>query len=403
MTRQRETTPGAGSSRGPPPRDTTRERSRLPCRTTASRAEALVAPPRDALKALAISQTNLGRSRSMPAPPVKRVGRPLISSRTRERQKRREAQLFVAIDLRPVLASRERARAEMSGQPPYGAQPSAPPMQPTYPSVQQPPPVYPPAPQPPPPQPVHAPAARAPSTTEDLKAVAKGVAGVARLVGKGAAALGTAAVKAGASSASVSSAGASSASAHPPPASRGQPPSAPYRSAPGAAPFSRTVAPPAPAMFRAAPAFANAAPVPHAPPRGDARNAHSTCWCGFRDDPETAPCARVAAKAALFPLAAAAYPLGAALWAALQAHVCVFSCCMLHHVHNARGGARHGVDAMRAKRDVVDCWQCQAEAWMWLDDANGNCWVCELPVSKRVLRGHIVEAPCQLCLWGSER
>ena len=271
-------------------------------------------------------------------------------------------------------------------------------MQPTYPSVQQPPPVYPPASPAPPPQPVHAPAAtRTPSTTDDLKAVAKGVAGVARLVGKSAAALGTAAVKAGAASASASSATThqSNASAHQ---------SAPPRYGRAAAPYvMHTVAPPPPTMFRAAPAFANAAPVPHAPPRGDARNAHSTCWCGFRDDPETAPCARVAAKAALFPLAAAAYPLGAALWAALQAHVCVFSCCMLHHVHNARGGARHGVEAMRAKRDVVDCWQCQAEAWMWLDDANGNCWVCELPVSKRVLRGHIVEAPCQLCLWGSER
>ena len=95
----------------------------------------------------------------------------------------------------------------------------------------------------------------------------------------------------------------------------------------------------------------------------------------------------------------------AALWAALQAHYCVFSCCMVHHVHAAaqtaaRGGVRH---AAAGTRDVVDCWQCQAEAWVWLDNANGNCWVCELPVSKRVLRGHIVEAPCQLCLWGSER
>ena len=28
-------------------------------------------------------------------------------------------------------------------------------------------------------------------------------------------------------------------------------------------------------------------------------------------------------------------------------------------------------------------------------------WVCELPTTKRVLKGHVVEAPCQLCLWGS--
>ena len=270
-------------------------------------------------------------------------------------------------------------------------------MQPTYPSVQQPPPAYPPAPPPPPPQPVHAPAAtRAPSTTDDLKAVAKGVAGVARLVGKGAAALGTAAVKAGAASAS-----ASSASAHQSQASH-HPSAPPPRYGRAAAPYvMHTVAPPPAAMFRAAPAFA-AAPVPHAPPRRETE--HSTCWCGFRDDPEMAPCARAAAKAALFPLAAVAYPLGAALWAALQAHYCVFSCCMVHHVHAttqsaARGGARHAA----SQRDVVDCWQCQAEAWVWLDNVNGNCWVCELPVSKRVLRGHIVEAPCQLCLWGSER
>ena len=270
-------------------------------------------------------------------------------------------------------------------------------MQPTYPSVQQPPPVYPPASPAPPPQPVHAPAAtRTPSTTDDLKAVAKGVAGVARLVGKSAAALGTAAVKAGAASAS-----ASSASAHHVQASHH--PSAPPRYGQAAAPYAaHTVAPPAPAMFRAAPAFA-AAPVPHAPPRREKER--GTCWCGFRDDPEMAPCARAAAKAALFPLAAAAYPLGAALWAALQAHYCVFSCCMVHHVHAAaQTAARGGVRlAAAGTRDVVDCWQCQAEAWVWLDNANGNCWVCELPVSKRVLRGHIVEAPCQLCLWGSER
>ena len=77
---------------------------------------------------------------------------------------------------------------------------------------------------------------------------------------------------------------------------------------------------------------------------------------------------------------------------------------MVHHVHAAQTAARGGVrHAAAGTRDVVDCWQCQAEAWVWLDNANGNCWVCELPVSKRVLRGHIVEAPCQLCLWGSER
>ena len=45
----RETTPGAGSSRGTPPHDATCERSRPPCRPPASPAEALGAPPRDAL------------------------------------------------------------------------------------------------------------------------------------------------------------------------------------------------------------------------------------------------------------------------------------------------------------------------------------------------------------------
>jgi hypothetical protein len=65
----RETTPGGGSGRGSPPRDATRERSRPPCRPPASRAEALGAPPRDALIAI----TNLGQSTDA-GPPVKRVG-----------------------------------------------------------------------------------------------------------------------------------------------------------------------------------------------------------------------------------------------------------------------------------------------------------------------------------------
>lgn len=128
-----------------------------------------------------------------------------------------------------------------------------------------------------------------------------------------------------------------------------------------------------------------------------------TCWCGFRDDPECFPPARVAAKAALMPLALAAYPLGAALWAGLQAHFCLFSCCMMRHVRDAgwTGGRATVID--RGRRDTIDCWECQARGWVWLDTANGNCWVCELPTTKRLLKGHCVEAPCQLCLWGETR
>ena len=128
-----------------------------------------------------------------------------------------------------------------------------------------------------------------------------------------------------------------------------------------------------------------------------------TCWCGFRDDPECFPPARVAAKAALMPLALAAYPLGAALWAGLQAHFCLFSCCMMRHVRDAgwTGGRATVID--RGRRDTIDCWECQAKGWVWLDTANGNCWVCELPTTKRLLKGHCVEAPCQLCLWGETR
>lgn len=115
------------------------------------------------------------------------------------------------------------------------------------------------------------------------------------------------------------------------------------------------------------------------------------------------PCLRMSLKTALFPFAVAAYPLGATLWGALQAHFCVFSCCMMHLVRAAASRQLGARQPVQQTRDVVDCWQCQAEAWVWLDNKNGNCWVCELPVSKRVLRGHVVEAPCQLCLWGSER
>ena len=108
-------------------------------------------------------------------------------------------------------------------------------------------------------------------------------------------------------------------------------------------------------------------------------------------------------KAALFPLAVAAWPLGATLWAVLQTHYCLFSCCMMSHVTRmtAAAGGVGGGGATAPRRDVIDCWECQAKAWVACDKFNGRCWVCELPTTKRVLKGHVVEAPCQLCLWGS--
>ena len=96
----------------------------------------------------------------------------------------------------------------------------------------------------------------------------------------------------------------------------------------------------------------------------------------------------------------AAYPLGAALWWT-QAHFCLFSCCMMRHVRDAGWTGGRAID--RGRRDTIDCWECQAKGWVWLDTANGNCWVCELPTTKRLLKGHCVEAPCQLCLWGETR
>jgi len=282
------------------------------------------------------------------------------------------------------------ASADMSAPNPYNVQPSAPPMQQTYPSVNQAPPMYPSAPPPPAAMQSAAPTTTAKSTTEDFKAVAKGVAGVARLMGKGAAALGTAPASASAASTSTTS-------------HQSQPASPHYGR--GAAPYAQVMRPAPQPVF-------HTAPVPHSIPHSvgiayTPGNTSSTCWCGCRDDPETDPCFRALAKTVLFPLAIAAYPLGAALWAALQAHFCVFSCCMVHRVHAAtQTAAAKAVGAPtynHERRDVVDCWQFQAEAWVWLDNKNGNCWVCELPVSKRALRGHVVEAPCQLCLWGSER
>ena len=66
-----------------------------------------------------------------------------------------------------------------------------------------------------------------------------------------------------------------------------------------------------------------------------------TCWCGFRDDPECFP-PHVWRPRRHSSLALAAYPLGAALWAGLQAHFCLFSCCMMRHVRDAgwTGGGR---------------------------------------------------------------
>lgn len=131
----------------------------------------------------------------------------------------------------------------------------------------------------------------------------------------------------------------------------------------------------------------------------------TTCWCGCHDDPECNPCLRAVGKTLLFPAAVAAWPLGAALWAALQIHYCVFSCCMMGHVTRMQRAlaAGAGADAAQPRRDVIDCWECQAKAWVACDDFNGRCWVCELPATKRVLKGHVVEAPCQLCLWGTTR
>ena len=128
-----------------------------------------------------------------------------------------------------------------------------------------------------------------------------------------------------------------------------------------------------------------------------------TCWCGFKDDPECNPCVRGVCKVVLFPVAAAAWPLGAALWAALQSYYCLFSCCMMSHVTRltaSPGGQGGGIGVVQPQRDVISCWECQAKAWVACDKFNGRCWVCELPTSKRVLKGHVVEAPCQLCLWG---
>jgi hypothetical protein len=112
----------------------------------------------------------------------------------------------------------------------------------------------------------------------------------------------------------------------------------------------------------------------------------------------------VVGKTLLFPVAIAAWPFGAMLWAALQAHYCVFSCCMMGHVSRLQDAKwRGGGGIPAAHRDTIDCWECQAKAWMACDTFNGQCWVCEMPNTKRVLKGHLVEAPCQLCLWGSTR
>ena len=105
-----------------------------------------------------------------------------------------------------------------------------------------------------------------------------------------------------------------------------------------------------------------------------------------------------AAKAALFPFAAAATPGRGAVGGAAGA---LLRLLMLHGAHvsrrrpprrcAARGGGDADVDCRSARRSVGVAGQREREL------------LCELPVSKRVLRGHIVEAPCQLCLWGSER
>ena len=56
----------------------------------------------------------------------------------------------------------------------------------------------------------------------------------------------------------------------------------------------------------------------------------------------------------------------------------------------------------RGRRDTIDCWECQAKGWVWLDTANGNCWVCELPTTKRLLKGHCVEAPLPIVPMGGD-
>ena len=120
-----------------------------------------------------------------------------------------------------------------------------------------------------------------------------------------------------------------------------------------------------------------------------------TCWCGCKDDPEMDPCCRTCAKIAVFPAALLAYIPGAMCWSALQAYYCCFSCCLMQHVTAiARGGVAQ-------QRDTFSCWACQAKWWYKCNKCNGKCWLCSLPASKRVLRGHVVEAPCQVCLWGS--
>ena len=141
----------------------------------------------------------------------------------------------------------------------------------------------------------------------------------------------------------------------------------------------------------------------------------TTCWCGVHDDPSCDPVARGAAKAVLFPAAAVVYPLGVGLFACLQGYYCIFGCCMMSHVVRRtaalRSGGANGVSGSHQPRagsnpDTIDCcescsWESQAKCWVAADNFNGNCWACELPASKRVLKGHVVEAPCQLCLWGT--
>ena len=266
----------------------------------------------------------------------------------------------------------------MSGQPPYGAQPSAPPMQPTYPSVQQPRRCTPASPAPRRSR-SRARGAGTPSTTDDLKAVAKGVAGVARLV-KSAAARGPAAVKAGAASAS-----ASSASAHHVQASHH--PSAPPRYGRAAPYAAHVVAAGACDVPRGARVRGGTCATP--PPRREKEQ--STCWCGFRDDPDMAP-ARAAARRRCF-VRRGAHPGRGAVGGAAGA---LLRLLMLHGAPRtrrpdaARGGVQH---AAAGTRDVVDAGGARRK-WVWLDNANGNCWVCELPVSKqlRAPRGGAVPA-----------
>ncbi|KAK3260755.1 hypothetical protein CYMTET_30315 [Cymbomonas tetramitiformis] len=139
----------------------------------------------------------------------------------------------------------------------------------------------------------------------------------------------------------------------------------------------------------------------------------TTCWCGVEDTKcNENQCCLCLAKIALFPAAAAIYPFGAGLYTCLQAWRCLCVGCLSAHIAHqmteklaitaARMQGHHIPPSQQVnyQRDTISCWAIQAKCWVEIDQANGNCWVCSLPATKKMLRGHGVEAPCQVCLMG---